>query len=61
MEDTPFLPECPQCGFWPMAATNVEVGMRTRIKFVCGKCHAETQATIRQSTGEHHTENSVAT
>ena len=44
-----------------MAATNVEVGMRTRIQFVCGKCHAETQATIRQSTGEHRIENSLAT
>jgi hypothetical protein len=61
MDSTPFLPQCPTCGFWPMATSEVEFGMHTRIKFVCGKCETVSNATIRQTTAEYQTDNSLAT
>lgn len=33
-----------------MAATDVEYGVHTRIKFECGKCELVSNATIRQSS-----------
>jgi hypothetical protein len=35
--------------------------MHTRIKFVCGKCETVSNATIRQTTAEYQTDNSLAT
>jgi hypothetical protein len=61
MNSTPFLPECPKCGFWPMAASQVDYGFHTRVKFVCSNCTTVSDATIRHASSEYRTENSLVT
>jgi len=42
-----------------MAATDVDYGFHTRIKFVCGKCATVSNATIRAAIKEQQSENSL--
>lgn len=53
MESTLFLPQCPNCGFWPMAASEVEYGLHTHVKFVCSKCEAVSNKSIRLANSEN--------
>jgi hypothetical protein len=56
--ESAFLPQCPNCGFWPMAAAEVEYGRVTQVKFVCRKCEAVSNVTIRQTKSSGLPDNS---
>lgn len=59
--DSPFLPRCPKCGCWPMAAAEVDHSFHTHVKFVCSGCGSASNSTIRRATTQEQVENLLGT